>query len=323
MDVTVGTFNLNNLFSRFNFQAEIDAIVEGDTEVELGVTYDFSDPTKYRLRTFQGKLVKAKPAAERRTIADRILAMDVDVLAVQEVEDVGTLRRFAAEELDGRYPYRILVEGNDPRLIDVGVLSKLPLGGITSWQAAVFEPDPVRPIFSRDFLQVDVLDPGRTRRLFTVFNTHLKSHFVPFGEESSMAHALANEVRRRQAATAASIVKAVTRPDSAYVIVGDMNDPPDSEWMAPLVGDAELGLVNGLADPTETRPAKPDAPPPPSPAWTHRFKESGQPARYELYDHVWLSPSLATKQAGAWIDRRTKHGGDGSDHDPAWVKLSI
>jgi len=23
------------------------------------------------------------------------------------------------------------------------------------------------------------------------------------------------------------------------------------------------------------------------------------------------------------IDRRTKHGGDGSDHDPAWIKLDL
>jgi hypothetical protein len=30
MDVSVGTFNLNNLFSRFNFEAQADAIVEDD-----------------------------------------------------------------------------------------------------------------------------------------------------------------------------------------------------------------------------------------------------------------------------------------------------
>ena len=24
-----------------------------------------------------------------------------------------------------------------------------------------------------------------------------------------------------------------------------------------------------------------------------------------------------------WINRRTKHGGDGSDHDPAWVELEL
>jgi hypothetical protein len=34
------------------------------------------------------------------------------------------------------YPHVVLVEGNDPRLIDVGLLSKLPLGA--SWQTAAW-----------------------------------------------------------------------------------------------------------------------------------------------------------------------------------------
>jgi hypothetical protein len=39
------------------------------------------------------------------------------------------------------------------------------------------------------------------------------------------------------------------------VIVGDFNDTPDSDPLKPLV-DSSLGLVDGLADPTETRPSK-------------------------------------------------------------------
>ena len=58
-------------------------------------------------------------------------------------------------------------------------------------------------------------------------------------------------------------------------------------------------------------------------AWTHRFKESGQPARYELFDQIWLSPALGQKQTAAFIDRRTRHRGDGSDHDPAWITLDL
>ena len=40
-------------------------------------------------------------------------------------------------------------------------------------------------------------------------------------------------------------------------------------------------------------------------------------------DQVWVSPALAPKQTGAFIDRRTKVGGDGSDHDPSWVTLDL
>jgi len=61
--------------------------------------------------------------------------MDVDVLAVQEVEDIDILKRFNREKkygLDGLYKYQVLVEGNDDRLIDIRILSKLPIGAITS-----------------------------------------------------------------------------------------------------------------------------------------------------------------------------------------------
>ena len=102
-----------------------------------------------------------------------------------------------------------------------------------------------------------------------------------------------------------------------------MNDPPDSSFLAPVVQNPTLGLVDALTAPQETRPAKADTPPPPSTAWTHRFKESGQPARYKLFDQIWLSPTLAQKQTAAFIDRRTRHSGDGSDHDPAWITLDL
>ena len=322
MKVTVGTFNLNNLFSRYNFKGEIAAIESGHTELASTVSYNFTDAETYRIRTFRGRLVKGKPRAERDTIAGRILTMNVDVLAVQEVEDIDTLDLFAREQLEGLYPFRVLVEGNDPRLIDLGLLSRFPISAVTSWRHRVHPADPGQPVFSRDLLQVEILNPTRTRVLFTLFNNHLKSHYVPFDEDPVAGAAAANQTRQRQAEIVAEIVRERLRPHSRYVIVGDMNDPPDSEWMEPLV-DSPLGLVDALTHPVETRPAKADTPPPPGPAWTHRFKESGQPARYELFDHIWLSPALAANQTGAWIDRRTKHSGDGSDHDPAWIELNL
>jgi hypothetical protein len=217
----------------------------------------------------------------------------------------------------------VLIEGNDPRLIDLAVLSKLPLGAVTSWQHAVHPETAGERVFGRDLLEIEVLNHARTKRLFTLFNNHLKSHFVPFNEDQAAGAAAANRRRQQQAEMIATIVAARTRPDSRYVVVGDMNDPPSSEWLAPFTTSAELNLVDGLTDPAETRPARADDPPPASMAWTHRFKTSGQPADYELFDHIWLSPSLADHHGGAWIDRRRTHGGQGSDHDPAIVQLDI
>lgn len=78
-------------------------------------------------------------------------------------------------------------------------------------------------------------------------------------------------------------------------------------------------------NPSETRPAKPEiiGASLQTTAWTYRYKESGQPATHKLFDQIWLSPALEKAFKGATIDRRTKHGGDGSDHDPAWIELKI
>jgi hypothetical protein len=102
MVLSVGTFNLNNLFSRFNYEAEVSELPEEDVVINSSTTFPVADPTAHRFRTYRGRLVLGKPAEERETIADRVLSMDADVLAVQEVEDIDTLKRFNAEDLGGR-----------------------------------------------------------------------------------------------------------------------------------------------------------------------------------------------------------------------------
>ena len=159
--------------------------------------------------------------------------------------------------------------------------------------------------------------------LVTVFVNHLKSHYVPFDVDDPEAEAKrANELRQRQCAAVETIIAGQMRPNSAYLVVGDMNDPPDSEFLAPLTMSSKLKLVSGLTNAKETRPSPGNAPPPTT-AWTERFKATGQPAEYTLMDYVWLSPALASKLDSAFIERRTKLGGDGSDHDPSWVVLQL
>jgi endonuclease/exonuclease/phosphatase family metal-dependent hydrolase len=320
MNVTIGTFNLNNLFSRYNFQGEIEAIHAEDTSVESELQYEFGPDDTFKIRSYQGRLVKAKDPQKTQLIAQRIQAMDVDVLAVQEVEDIDTLRQFNREYLDGMYRYTVLIEGNDPRLIDVGILSKLPIGGVTSWQHAVHPDESSKPVFGRDLLEVEILNPSRSERLMTLFNNHLKSHYVDFRDDPVAGEAANTKRRTQQAQVVAEIVMARTRPQSRFIVLGDMNDPPDSPALQPLVSALGLSLMNALTDAVETRPAKEETP---SKAWTYRHKPSGHPPQFTLYDHIWLSPSLATKQSGAWIDRRVRLTGDGSDHDPAWIEVRL
>jgi endonuclease/exonuclease/phosphatase family metal-dependent hydrolase len=251
--------------------------------------------------------------------------MDVDVLAVQEVESIGILRQFNTDYLNGRYSYQAFIEGNDPRFIHLGVLSKLPIGAATTHQTAVHPDDPGRPVFGRGLQEVEIWSSGGTIRLFTLFNNHLKSHFVPRDQDQEAGTAAAHARRKRQAETIARIVEARTRPGTRFIVLGDMNDSPESAALAPMTTASQLGLVNAITAPLEGEPAKDEKPgeEPQSTAWSYRHKAAGQPPEHLLYDQIWLSPSLAGKQTGAFVDRRKRHGGDGSAHDPVWIELDL
>jgi endonuclease/exonuclease/phosphatase family metal-dependent hydrolase len=266
MEIKIGTFNLNNLFSRHNFESEIEALRDAETDVESDVRYTFGPASTYKIRTYKGRLVAAKKPEDTKKVADRVISMDVDVLAVQEVEDIDTLKQFNREHLKGLYKYVGLIEGNDLRLIDVGILSKLPIASMTSCQHAVHPDDPNEPIFGRDLLEIDILTPSRSKKLFTLFNNHLKSHYVDYREDKVEGEKKNNLRRSRQAEVIGTIVKDRTRPDIRYIILGDMNDPPDSRYLRWFVRDNELKLTNALSNPKETRPPKADGHPPASTA---------------------------------------------------------
>jgi endonuclease/exonuclease/phosphatase family metal-dependent hydrolase len=337
MDVTVGTFNLNNLFDRFNFQAEIRALPSSQREVRTTYQWEFegseidanvSTGSVVRIqRNANGALLDAKSPEGQQAIATRIAAMDVDVLCVQEVENLDALRRFNRDMLPRHYEYEVLVEGNDPRFIDIAVLSRLPVANITSHRFEI-HPDDGRPVFGRDLLEVDVLTAARSRRLFKVFVNHLKSNYVPYGVADVDAARNANNRRRqRQAEIVARVVAARTRPRTAYLVVGDMNDAPDSGPLEPMV--TGLGLEDALAGVVENRPAPASRNPEDAPVdarWTHRFSVSRGPDKFELFDQIWASPGLADHVAHAEIDRRLRWSGEsadvGSDHDPAWIRLT-
>jgi hypothetical protein len=74
-----------------NFDFSADVSTARQSTVKTTTSFQFEDPSGYKLRKYQGTLVRGKPEAERKLFAQRIKQMDVDVLAVQEVEDIDTL----------------------------------------------------------------------------------------------------------------------------------------------------------------------------------------------------------------------------------------
>ena len=290
----------------------------------VDATFVFDDPERRRLQLdSNGKLLVPKAAADTARIAARIIEADVDVWVVQEVENREALAEFNRTHLDAAYPYSVVVDGNDAlRFIDVGILSRYPLGAVTTWQTAVHPDRPDELVFSRDLLEVEILNEQRRRRLLTVFATHLKSKFVPWDTDNpDRDRAAADDLRRRQAETVVRILGQRTTSRGRYALLGDMNDTPDS---GPLESfDTAPGLVDGLTDPTEIGTLTSRSTPPTTSRWTSTHKEARKPRTYDLIDQIWLSPALADRHDGAWIGRRRTLERDGTDHDPAWVRLRL
>lgn len=287
--VKLGTFNINNLFDRF------------------GDPYNKED-IGYRLHQRYRRPLQLINTWKR---AQLILAQAPDVLALQEVENKGTLWEFNASQLGNHFRHLVLIEGNDFRGIDVAVASRLPIGRVTSHQFRYHADSTTddRTVFSRDLLEVEILHRWRTRVLFTLFVTHLKSKYINpsyRGEKREAKDRRNNELRRLQVQTIAEIVQerfqGVSEP--MYAIVGDFNDTPDSESLAPL---AALGCHDVLIDlPAADR-------------WTIRFQRQ----EYQ-FDFVFLSPALhaCMVPGSAYVD--PKEGmSDASDHRPVYVELEI
>lgn len=348
MDLVIGTFNLNNLFDRFNFATGISELPESGRTVTTAVEWTFVDnrtrqdnePPAMEFasasngvvrvqRSVDGRLIKAKADREIDSIASRIDTMVADhglqVLALQEVENIDALRRFNRERLAVPFAHEVLLEGNDPRFIDVAVLSNLPVGNLTSHR---FEqhPDLDEPIFGRDLLEVDIYNPTRRRRLAKVFVTHLKSNFVRFdNRDPEQAVSDNNLERTRQAETTKRIIDSRTRSNGRHVLLGDMNDAPDAPTLAALgegMHDALIDVVESQPPPRSTNPE--DAPP--NVRWTNRFSVSRAPDRFSLFDQIWVSDALQDKVDFAQIERRPRwsasSAGVGSDHDPVWIRLT-
>ena len=94
-----------------------------------------------------------------RMTARVIQEIDPDILAVVEAEDRPSLVRFNKELLGGMFEHVMLVDGNDDRGIDVGIMTKTGFE-IESIRSNVDAEDSTGIIFSRDCPQYTVRTPS-------------------------------------------------------------------------------------------------------------------------------------------------------------------
>ncbi|HET9594945.1 MAG TPA: endonuclease/exonuclease/phosphatase family protein [Anaeromyxobacteraceae bacterium] len=163
--------------------------------------------------------------------------LDADVVALQEVENLDLLRRLAQGPLAGLGYDAFLVEGGDPRGIDVGVLSRVP---VLRWVSHLGDrAADGAPLFARDLAEVHL---GVGRAEVVLVAAHLVSRLDPSKDGR----------RREQAARARAVVDALAGSPARplVVLMGDLNDLADGWPLAPLLADrglADLGATLGPA----------------------------------------------------------------------------
>jgi endonuclease/exonuclease/phosphatase family metal-dependent hydrolase len=149
-----------------------------------------------------------------------------DVLWVVEVESRPVFRRFNETILkEAPYPHAMLIDGNDERGIDVGLLCRRPVTDMRS-HVDDLEPATLRPVFSRDCAEFEI-DLLGTRHLWVLVN-----HFKSRGYGSKTTN---DAKRKRQAETVAGILDRFDLQKQLVAVAGDFNELPKSASLAPLL----------------------------------------------------------------------------------------
>jgi endonuclease/exonuclease/phosphatase family metal-dependent hydrolase len=213
-----------------------------------------------------------------------------DVLGVVEAESRQLLQMFTSAMLTkvGGRPYEqvMLIDGNDPRGIDVGLLARAQFP-ISSVRSHIFDTDTKGVVFSRDACEYHLRTPSGEPLIVLV--THLKSK--GYGSKTDPIGA---DRRRRQATRMADIYRGLIADGAKYVaMIGDFNDDPTSESLAPLL------TGTSARDISEHR----DFDPGPR---SGTFK--GGNDRNKI-DYVLLSPDLYRRITGGGIFRRGVYHG--------------
>lgn len=267
---TVGTYNILNLFD------------------------EYDDP----YHDDQGTPPKPRDQLER--LAATIRQLDADVLALQEVENRGYLEQFVRAMLpDMGYQHVVCYEGNDRRGIDCAVLSRLPVGPVTTYRHLRFDDGSGKPgQFRRDLLQVRIEPQGFES--FTIFVVHLKSKRG--GVESTLALRAA-EARQIQAILAKTLSR---DPAARFLICGDFNDTWNSTPLETIRGAGPLMLKSFIAD---------------LPKKTVTYNRGRNRA---MIDFLLCSPELAKRYQPRSI--RVIDGSvesSGSDHNPVTIRFEL
>lgn len=242
---TIATFNVNNLFLRYKFAKTYPGDMSKKSAIDAAdISFGYIPEKAF------GKYLSSDFViwdSTRRDLTAQALAEPddrlPDILCLQEVENMDAIRKLNEAHFGGYYKYHLLVDGFDPRNIDVALLSVFPIESIRS-NLDVLTEDGAH-LLSRDCLEVTVILPGG--EALTLLVNHLKSKFVDSRgkskEQIKKAVLDGHEKRKLQAEFVAQRISQRFKGqlDTAlFAVVGDFNDTEESPWVAPLVQSRHL-----------------------------------------------------------------------------------
>jgi exonuclease III len=317
MALTVTTFNVENLFNRYAFLDQPWQNRRYEQFVQaIGVV---------SIASRAGDLVQ-HPITElqRNNTARAILDSAPDILAVQEIENLHTLRNFNDTYLDNYFDRLICIDGNDPRGIDVGLMIKegapVQIVGIrTHVDEAEIVGEAVlhgtarnfgylarKAIFSRDCLEVDI---AVGHEILTLLVNHFKAQD---GTEDSVKR------RTKQAERVAQYVQNAVDNGSLPIVLGDLNVDPETDKSLASLLDNDL-----LQDPF------------PSDTWTHYYVPEKNASRLDyILPHESLNVTSTNIVRNGLTTKATIYTGpryptvgqehtEASDHCPTSVVLDL
>jgi len=184
--VTVMAFNVQNVFDNIDTPDKDDKayLPLGDKQTEAHIAECNSIPVEsWRDEClnldWSDEAIDHKLAVIAATIQQVNDGRGPDIIALQEVENLGILERLRTEYLtDSGYLPAVLLEGTDVRGIDVAFLTRLPLSGTPTLHALDLPEDYAdRAGDTRGLLQATFELPDGS--LLTGFSVHFPAPFHP------------------------------------------------------------------------------------------------------------------------------------------------